>query len=112
MEYSLVFGASGGIGKEFCKKLLEQNQKLIISGRSENKLELTKNELISLYPSAEILIYKINLESESERLGFFNFVESNFKRKTNEKAFKGSINILNKLGGKPSCVSSTKVTQS
>lgn len=75
MEYSLVIGASGGIGKEICKKLLKTEPNLIISGRSSNKLELLKSELRSLYPNANVITYPINLENELERRDFFTYVK-------------------------------------
>ena len=76
MEYSLVLGASGGIGKEFCRQLLLKGENLIISGRSLNKLELLKNELAFSFKSADIKCQPLNLESEEERLNFFNVLES------------------------------------
>ncbi len=44
----IVTGASQGIGKELAYQLLQQNAKLIITGRNEDRLRLAKEELSSL----------------------------------------------------------------
>ena len=76
MSYNIVFGASGVIGKEFCKQLLEKNNKLIISGRCKNKLELTKNELLSIYPESNILVFEADLSSSEERVNLYSKLKS------------------------------------
>lgn len=68
MEYVLVFGASGGIGKEFCKQLANRGENLVISGRCKNKLELLKDELLSINGNISIIILPLNLESSQERV--------------------------------------------
>ena len=75
MEYSLVMGASGGIGKEFCKALAKRGENLIISGRSKNKLELLKSELTKDY-NVEILTYELDLIDSEKRGEFFNYVKN------------------------------------
>lgn len=76
MEYSLVLGASGGIGKEFCRQLLEKGENLIISGRTSNKLELVKNELETNYKNAKIVCEPLDLENENDRREFYKKLES------------------------------------
>lgn len=71
MNYQIVFGASGGIGKEFCKQLLEKHKDLIICGRCKNKLQLLKNELLSLYPESNILPFEVDLSLSQQRLKLF-----------------------------------------
>ncbi len=68
MEYSLIFGASGGIGKEFCKALVKKSENLVISGRCKNKLELLRTELLDLNPTVSIISLPLNLEVHEERL--------------------------------------------
>jgi short-subunit dehydrogenase len=75
MEYSIVMGATGGIGKEFCKALAKRGENLIISGRCKNKLELLKSELTKCY-SVEILTYELDLIDSEKRQEFFNYVKN------------------------------------
>ena len=55
MDYSLVTGACGGIGKEFCRLLVSKGENLILIGRNEDKLESLKAELLLINPSVSIL---------------------------------------------------------
>lgn len=82
MEYSIVFGASGGIGKEFCTYLASRGDNLIISGRSENKLELLKNLIYKINDKISVLTLPINLQDENNRQTAFNYLkEQNVKIK-------------------------------
>lgn len=58
----LVTGATGGIGREICKKFAQANANLVISGTSEGKLEAFANELD--YKNLKFI--KANLEQTSE----------------------------------------------
>ena len=71
-KYSLIFGASGGIGKEFCLALAKRGENLVISGRSENKLELLKNELQTIKEGIKIITLPLDLSSSEERVLAFN----------------------------------------
>ncbi len=72
--YSLVFGATGGIGKEFCKALAKRGENLFISGRRQNKIELLKEELLSINPNVKILGKEVNLEDENSRNSCYEFL--------------------------------------
>lgn len=75
MEYVLVFGASGGIGKEFCRKLACRGENLVISGRCENKLELLKNELLSINEKISIITLPLDLSISEERVKSYKKLE-------------------------------------
>ncbi len=75
--YSLVFGATGGIGKEFCKTLAKRGENLFISGRRQNKIELLKEELLSINPNIKVLGKEVNLEDENSRNCCFEFLTRN-----------------------------------
>lgn len=65
MTYSLVTGACGGIGKAFCHQLAKDNENLILLGRSEDKLEKLKGELLAINPSIFIECLAVDLSSDS-----------------------------------------------
>ena len=44
MNYTLITGATGGLGEEFCRALIKTDD-LFLTGRSEQKLLLLKEEL-------------------------------------------------------------------
>ena len=54
--WALVTGATGGIGFEYCKQLMEKGFNVIISGRNEQKLVEMQNELKEMYTSVETKI--------------------------------------------------------
>ena len=60
MSYTLITGASAGIGSVFAKQLAEQGQNLILSARRKEKLDELANKLSSQY--------KINVETLSADL--------------------------------------------
>ena len=47
MEYSLIFGACGGIGKELSLELASKGYNLILSGQTLSKLNILKEEFLS-----------------------------------------------------------------
>ena len=71
MEYSIVFGASGGIGKEFCRQLASRGENLVISGRCDNKLELLKNELLSINEKLSIITIPLDLTNSEDRIACY-----------------------------------------
>lgn len=47
--WAVVTGASGGLGKEFCAQLAERNLNIVLSSRSEDKLEDAAKQLEDKY---------------------------------------------------------------
>ena len=74
MNYTLITGASGILGKCFCKEYARQNNNLILTGRSLQKLTDLKNELASEFNNIDIQIYACQMEQESSREEFFAFL--------------------------------------
>ena len=69
MYYTLVTGATGVLGKCFCTELAKQNNSLIITGRSQEKLNQLKTELQDF--GISVLAYSCDMASESSRAEFF-----------------------------------------
>ncbi len=74
MGYTLITGACGGLGKEFCRQLIESDD-LLLTGRSEEKLLKLKQELNEINPQRKIEIFKADLTSEKEREKLFSFAD-------------------------------------
>ena len=73
MGYVLITGATGGIGSEFCRQLVKDND-LLITGRSEDKLNCLKNQLLALRPSANIEIFSADLTDFNQREQLFEYL--------------------------------------
>lgn len=67
----LITGGSSGIGLELSKQLLKTNNKVIICGRSQEKLDAAKKQ----HP--EIITYQCDLSDEQQILEFTAKVKSN-----------------------------------
>ncbi|CRY56281.1 3-ketoacyl-ACP reductase [Yersinia intermedia] len=61
-KLAIVTGATGSIGKEIAKCLVESNYKVILVGRSDSKLTQVKNEIASLTGQHDLVItHKIDI---------------------------------------------------
>ncbi len=77
MEYTLITGATGGLGGEFCRQLVATDN-LFLTGRSKEKLEDLRSELLKIRPNAEIEIFPADVTSEDERKAIFDYaIEKN-----------------------------------
>lgn len=66
LSFLMISGASKGIGKAMaiqCSKKLGPKSRVTLAARSADKLEETKNEILQLNPTLEIVPYAIDLES-------------------------------------------------
>lgn len=74
MEYTLITGATGGLGGEFCRALIKTDR-LFLTGRSEEKLENLKAELLALNPTADIVIFAADITDSADRKRLFDFAD-------------------------------------
>lgn len=74
MGYVLVTGATGGIGSEFCRQLVLEND-LLITGRSEERLKQLKESLLSIKKDAAIEIFSADLADLKQREELFAFAD-------------------------------------
>ena len=65
--YSLVTGASGVLGREFCFNLAKRGENLFLTGRNCEKLDELKNQLTAEYPLINVKYFAANLENDGER---------------------------------------------
>lgn len=75
IRYTLITGASTGIGYELAKLFAKDRHNLILVARDEGKLETAKNEL-SKY-NVEVKILSLDLSKSEDIQGLFNYVEMN-----------------------------------
>ncbi len=55
-KYTVITGASSGIGYETAKMFAAKGSNLILIARRKDRLEMLKNEILNLYPSLDIVI--------------------------------------------------------
>ena len=86
MGYTLITGATGGIGSEFCRQLVLTDD-LLITGRSEDKLNALRCSLLALRPNAQIEIFSADLTDFEAREKLFAFADEK------KIKFSGLINV-------------------
>ena len=74
-NYTLITGASTGIGYELAKLFAKDRHNLILVARDEGKLETAKNELSKC--NVEVKILSLDLSKSEDIRGLFNYVEMN-----------------------------------
>lgn len=74
MGYALVTGATGVLGRAFCRRLA-QTDDLFLTGRSAEKLNELKSELLNLRKDAKILVFPADLTDFSQRENLFKFAD-------------------------------------
>ena len=70
--YALITGATGGLGKAFAYALAKRKCKLLLTGRSEEKLIALKNELLEKFALTDVVIFAADL---SESGGRYEMIE-------------------------------------
>ncbi len=73
--YALVTGATGGLGKAFAEELARRGYALVLTGRSEEKLQALQADLQAQYPLIETVYCAADLSDEKDRAKLFQLVE-------------------------------------
>lgn len=55
-KYTVITGASSGIGYEAAKAFAKREKNLVITARRENNLEMLKREILEKHPDLDIVI--------------------------------------------------------
>ncbi len=74
-NYALVTGATGGLGRAFAFELAERGYDLILTGRSEERLQALQTELVARFPDRKMKCHAANLASEESRAELFSAIE-------------------------------------
>lgn len=73
-KYALITGATGGLGQAFAVEAAKQGYALLLTGRSEEKLTLLKENLEKEY-GVEIRLYAADLSEVESRKSLMNKIE-------------------------------------
>lgn len=75
MSYTYVSGATGGIGKAFSIECVKNGYSVFLTGRSQKKLQMLKNELLVIDANAQIEIFPCDLTKEENRRQMFAYID-------------------------------------
>ncbi|MBQ8375241.1 MAG: SDR family NAD(P)-dependent oxidoreductase [Clostridia bacterium] len=75
MDYTLITGACGGLGRAFCHELAAKNERLFLTGRNEEKLTKLKEELQAVF-GVSAIVFSADLTKEEDRKALFLFMET------------------------------------
>lgn len=73
-EYTLITGASSGIGLEIAKQLAAKNQNLILVARSEDKLEALQKNLRNQF-KVDVIYFQYDLSEPNSAQDLFNEIK-------------------------------------
>lgn len=76
-QYTLITGATGGLGNAFCYELAKKNSPLLLTGTKQEKLNNLVQELRTAYANLDIITFPCDLSNEVSRKNFFEFINSN-----------------------------------
>ena len=75
-EYALITGASSGIGLELAHVFAQHNHNVVLTARSEQKLNQLKNELTEKYKiQAEVVVCDLSKPNASDEI--FSVIKKN-----------------------------------
>lgn len=76
-SYTLITGATGGLGSAFVFEVIQKNKNIIISGTSQEKLDNLKNKILSVDKSANIITIKCNFLMQSDLDNLIKYIKDN-----------------------------------
>ena len=71
-NYTLITGATGGLGGSFAYILAQMGHNLVLTGTRERRLEELKGQILEKHPNIKVLAISCDLSSEIARADFFN----------------------------------------
>ena len=71
-RYTLITGATGGLGRSFCFLLAGKNKNLILSATNIDRLNVLKTELLSINKDIDIQCFECNMADELSRKKLFD----------------------------------------
>ena len=74
-QYSVITGASSGIGYETAKALAARGKNLIVTARRRERLETLKKEIAEIDPTVDVIIREADLSSNEETIAFYESLQ-------------------------------------
>lgn len=75
--YSLITGATGGLGKAFVLECASRGDNLVLTGTNQAKLEMITQQIKAEYRNIKVISKTCDLSSETSRDEFFKFLDEN-----------------------------------
>lgn len=75
-KYTVITGASSGIGYETAKAFAERGNNLILIARRKDRLEALRLEILTLYPSLDVVVKAMDLSVSKNVFGLYEDVKS------------------------------------
>ncbi|MCA1053972.1 SDR family NAD(P)-dependent oxidoreductase [Rossellomorea aquimaris] len=72
MKYTVITGASSGIGYEAAMAFAERGKNIVAVARREDKLQELKEAIVSEYPSVDVVIKTADLSDSEQVYTFYN----------------------------------------
>ena len=77
MNYTLITGACGGLGRAFVKETIKAKENLVLVGTSEKKLKLLIEDLKNDLEGLSVKTFVCNLGDKDSRLALYEFLRQN-----------------------------------
>ena len=75
MKYVIITGATGGLGKAFSYKMAEKGENLILVGRTMEKLNNLKTDILDKFKGVDIKLFTCDLTDKVSRQKLFNDIK-------------------------------------
>ncbi len=76
-KYTLITGACGGLGRSFVKLCAENKENLILSGTSQNKLDLLLADFAEAFKEVDVKTIVCDLGKMEDRINVIKFIQEN-----------------------------------
>lgn len=75
-KYTVITGASSGIGYETAKAFADRGKDLVIAARRTENLEILKREILEKYPALDVVIRTVDLSVLENVYQFYSSLKS------------------------------------
>lgn len=77
IKYTLITGATGGLGNAFVWEIIKTNKHIIITSTSDDKLHTLKDTILQKDNSIDIKMCKCNFNKEEDLHNLFKYIDDN-----------------------------------
>ena len=76
VKFSLITGATGGLGRAFVFECANRGDNLVLTGTNQTKLENITNEVVEKFPNIQVISKTCDLSSLESRNDFFEYLKT------------------------------------